>query len=69
MLQTFKTLELIAQEPPALPPIEHLTAHIRNAPMLEHKFQRAYFGDPESRDAVELRKRIAQGAREALELQ
>ena len=40
-----------------------------NAPLIERKFARAYLGDPESREAVELRRQIAKGAREALEEQ
>ena len=40
-----------------------------NAPLSERKFARAYLGDPESREAVELRRQIAKGAREALEEQ
>lgn len=37
--------------------------------MFERKHARTYLGDPESRDAVSLRKQIARGAREALEEQ
>lgn len=37
--------------------------------MFERKYARTYLGDPESRDAVALRKQIARGAREALEEQ
>ena len=37
--------------------------------MLERKFARAYLGDPDTRDAADLRMRIANGARTALEAQ
>ncbi|EKM83342.1 hypothetical protein AGABI1DRAFT_103578 [Agaricus bisporus var. burnettii JB137-S8] len=67
--QAFHILARITDEPPALPPIEHAGAHILNAPVFERKYARTYLGDPESRDAVALRKQIARGAREALEEQ
>lgn len=54
-------------EPPALPPIEHAGAHILNAPVLERKYAKDYLGPVESRNAMKLRKQIANGAREALE--
>lgn len=69
MTQNFHVLSKITAEPPALPPIEHAGAHVLNAPLFERKYARVYLGDPESRDAVELRKQIARGAREALEEQ
>jgi nuclear pore complex protein Nup93 len=69
LAQNFHVLAKIAGEPPALPPIEHAGAHVLNAPLFERKYARAYLGDPESRDAAELRKQIARGAREALEEQ
>lgn len=69
MTQNFHVLSKITAEPPALPPLEHASAHILNAPIFERKYARVYLGDPESRDAVELRKQIAKGAREALEEQ
>ncbi|RDX51475.1 nucleoporin-interacting protein NIC96 [Lentinus brumalis] len=65
----FHVLAKITGEPPSLPPIAHAGAHILNAPLIERKFARAYLGDPESRDAVELRRQIAKGARESLEEQ
>jgi hypothetical protein len=49
--------------------VEHAGAHILNAPLFERKYARVYLGDPESREAVALRKQIAKGAREALEEQ
>ena len=67
--QNFHVLAKITSEPPALPPIAHAGAHILNAPLIERKFARAYLSDPESRDAVDLRRQIAKGAREALEEQ
>ncbi|KAJ3520017.1 hypothetical protein NM688_g9219 [Phlebia brevispora] len=69
MAQNFHVLAKITAEPPALPPLEHAGAHILNTPLFERKYARVYLGDPESRDAVELRKQIAKGAREALEEQ
>ena len=67
--QNFHVLSKITAEPPSLPPVAHAGAHILNTPLIERKFARAYLGDPESREAVELRKQIARGAREALEEQ
>lgn len=67
--QTFHILSKITGEPPALPPLSHAGAHILNAPLIERKFARAYLGDTESREAIELRRQIAKGAREALEEQ
>ncbi|KAI0089845.1 nucleoporin-interacting protein NIC96 [Irpex rosettiformis] len=69
MTQNFHVLSKITAEPPALPPLEHASAHILNAPIFERKYARVYLGDSESRDAIELRKQIAKGAREALEEQ
>ncbi|KAF9542861.1 nucleoporin-interacting protein NIC96 [Agrocybe pediades] len=69
MTQNFHVLAKITQEPPALPPVEHAGAHILNAPLFERKYARTYLGDPNSRDAVALRRQIARGAREALEEQ
>ncbi|KAI0682706.1 nucleoporin-interacting protein NIC96 [Cytidiella melzeri] len=69
MTQNFHVLSKITAEPPALPPLEHASAHILNAPLFERKYARMYLGNTESRDAVELRKQIARGAREALEEQ
>ena len=69
MTQTYHILSKITAEPPALPPVEHAGAHILNAPLFERKYARVYLGDPESREAVALRKQIAKGAREALEEQ
>lgn len=67
--QNFHILSKITAEPPALPPIEHAGAHVLNAPLFERKYARVYLGDPESRDAIALRRQIARGAREALEEQ
>ncbi|CAK5264164.1 unnamed protein product [Mycena citricolor] len=69
MIQTFHVLARITGEPPAMPPIEHASAHILNAPKLERKHARAYLGDPETREAADLRRQIATGARTALEEQ
>ena len=68
-MQNFHVLAKIAGEQPQLPPVSHAGAHVLNTPLMERKHARAYLGDPESRDAVELRKQIARGARHALEEQ
>lgn len=67
--QTYELLASIVNEPQGLPPVEHPAAHLSNAPILERKYARAYLGHSDSQDAIELRQRIAQGAREALEAQ
>ncbi|KAJ7151727.1 nucleoporin-interacting protein NIC96 [Mycena filopes] len=67
--QNFHVLSKITAEPPALPPIEHASAHILNAQILERKHARVYLGNPETREAAALRRQIANGAREALEEQ
>ncbi|KAA1475433.1 nucleoporin-interacting protein NIC96 [Dentipellis sp. KUC8613] len=67
--QLFNTLTKITGEPPALPPLEHAGAHILNTPLFERKHARAYLADPESREAADLRRQIAAGARAALEEQ
>ncbi|KAI0056773.1 nucleoporin-interacting protein NIC96 [Artomyces pyxidatus] len=69
MTQNFHILAKITEEPPVLPPLEHAGAHILNTPIFERKYARAYLGDPSSRDAVDLRRQIARGAREAFEEQ
>lgn len=69
MTQNFDILAKITMEPPSLPPVEHAGAHILNAPAFERRFARAYLGDPESREAANLRRQIANGARESLEKQ
>ncbi|GBE78687.1 nucleoporin-interacting protein NIC96 [Sparassis latifolia] len=69
LTQNFHILSKITAEPPALPPVEHAGAHILNAPLFERKYARVYLGEPETREAVELRRQIARGAREALEEQ
>jgi nuclear pore complex protein Nup93 len=69
MTQNFHVLSKITGEPPTLPPVEHAGAHILNSPLFERKFARVYLGDPASRDAVALRRQIAQGSRESLEEQ
>ncbi len=69
MTQNFHVLSKITAEPPALPPLEHAGAHILNASLFERKYARVYLSDPESREAVGLRKQIAKGSREALEEQ
>ncbi|KAJ6569434.1 nucleoporin-interacting protein NIC96 [Mycena capillaripes] len=67
--QNFHVLAKITREPPALPPIEHASAHILNAQIFERKLARVYLGNQETREAADLRRQIATGAREALEEQ
>jgi nuclear pore complex protein Nup93 len=67
--RNFHILSKITAEPPALPSIEHASAHILNTPIFERKYARAYLGDQESRESVALRRQVAKGAREALEEQ
>lgn len=69
VIQLFHILAKIAGELPGTPPLAHAGAHILNTPLMERRHARAYFGDPESREAIELRKQIASGARAALEEQ
>jgi hypothetical protein len=42
MTQNFHILAKITEEPPALPPIEHASAHILNAPLFECQFTQVY---------------------------
>ncbi|KAF9818485.1 hypothetical protein IEO21_02723 [Rhodonia placenta] len=69
LTQNLHVLARITEEPTALVPLEHANAHILNTPLFERRYARAYLGDPESRDAVDLRRQIARGARAALEEQ
>ncbi|EIM91909.1 nucleoporin-interacting protein NIC96 [Stereum hirsutum FP-91666 SS1] len=69
MSQLFHLLSKITSEPPSIPPLSHSSAHILNAPLFERKHARAYLNDPSSRDALDLRRQIAKGSREALEEQ
>lgn len=69
MTSNFEILAKITMEPAGLPPVEHAGAHILNTSIFERKYAKAYLGNPESRDAVSLRRQIAKGAREALEHQ
>jgi len=62
----FHTLSKITNEPPS--PAEAGTLGM-NAPMFERKYSRVYLGDPNSTEAAALRKQIAKGAKEALEIQ
>ncbi|KAF8491289.1 nucleoporin-interacting protein NIC96 [Gautieria morchelliformis] len=69
MQETLHILTKITQEPPALPRQSHSGAHLLNTPIYERKYSRAYLGDENNREAVELRVQIAKGAKEALEEQ
>ncbi|KAF5393678.1 hypothetical protein D9757_000346 [Collybiopsis confluens] len=63
----FTVLAKITQEPPALPPLEHASAHILNSPVYERKYAKAYLSSPTP--ALSLRKQIITGARQSLEEQ
>ncbi|KAF8323007.1 nucleoporin-interacting protein NIC96 [Cantharellus anzutake] len=65
---TYDILTSITGERPKLPP-SHTQAHILNSAVLERAYARAYLGSQESQEALELRKRIAEGSRRALEFQ
>lgn len=67
--QTYQFLASIVDESPALPSAEHLGAHVPNAGTIERKYARAYLGDPERKEALELRRQIAAGAQRSLEAQ
>jgi len=69
MLEILHILTKITGEPPALPRQSHGGAHLLNTPIYERKFARAYLGDENSREAIELRTQIARGSKEALEEQ
>ena len=42
MTQNFHILTKITEEPLALPPVEHASAHILNAPLFKCKFAQVY---------------------------
>lgn len=69
MQEILHILTKVTKEPPALPRQSHSGAHLLNTPIYERKYARAYLGDENSREAVELRTQIAKGAKEALEEQ
>ncbi|KAF8525242.1 nucleoporin-interacting protein NIC96 [Hysterangium stoloniferum] len=62
-------LTKITKEPPALPRQSHGGAHLLNMPIYDRKYARAYLGDENSREAVDLRIQIAHGSKAALEEQ
>ena len=62
-MQLFHILAKITGEPPGIPSLAHAGAHILNTPPLERRRAHAHLGDPTSREAVELSKQIAAGAR------
>ncbi|KAG8928588.1 hypothetical protein FRC02_006703 [Tulasnella sp. 418] len=68
-VQLLQILALITNEQPPLPP-SHAQAHLlNNTHVLERAYAKAYLGDPNSPAAVELRKKIVDGSRRALEAQ
>ncbi|KAG8989623.1 hypothetical protein FRB90_002154 [Tulasnella sp. 427] len=70
--QFAETLEILLEitgEQPQLPH-SHAQAHLlNNSPVLERSFAKSYLADPQSTMAAELRERIVDGARTALEKQ
>ena len=68
ILPTFNILSSITDERPKLPP-SHASAHILNTSLLERAYSRGYLGKQDSSEALELRRRIAEGSRRALETQ
>ena len=67
--QTYQFLASIVDESPAVPSAEHMGASVSSVGTAERKWARAYLGDPERRDAVNLRRQIAAGAQKSLETQ
>jgi nuclear pore complex protein Nup93 len=65
---TYDILASISGERPKLPP-SHTQAHILNASLLERAYARAYLGSQDTPEAVDLRRKIADGSRRALEAQ
>ncbi|KAF9507438.1 hypothetical protein BS47DRAFT_1304038 [Hydnum rufescens UP504] len=65
---TYDILAAISGERPKLPP-SHTQAHILNASLLERAYARAYLGSQDTPEAVDLRRKIADGSRRALEAQ
>ncbi|KIY51196.1 nucleoporin-interacting protein NIC96 [Fistulina hepatica ATCC 64428] len=76
VIQTWNNLHVLSRitgEPRELATVEaighDMPAQVHNLPIFQNKFARVYLGDLESREAIDLRKQIAAGAREALEQQ
>lgn len=67
--QTYQFLASIVDESPALPSAEHMGASVSTIGTAERKYARAYLGDPERREAMQLRRQIAAGAQRSLETQ
>ncbi|KIM32731.1 hypothetical protein M408DRAFT_326475 [Serendipita vermifera MAFF 305830] len=67
--QTYQFLASIVDESPALPSAEHMGAQVSTVGTSERKYAKAYLGDPDSREAIQLRRQIAAGAQRSLETQ
>lgn len=67
--QTYQFLASIVDESPAHPSAEHMGASVSSIGTAERKYARAYLGDPERREAMQLRRQIAAGAQRSLETQ
>lgn len=69
IVHLYDVLAKVTSEPRYAVPVEHAGAHILNTAPQERKYARVYLGNPDSREAADLRRQIARGAREALEEQ
>ncbi|KIJ45082.1 hypothetical protein M422DRAFT_46895 [Sphaerobolus stellatus SS14] len=69
MLEILQILAKITGEPQSGLPQSHSGAHLLNTPQYERKFAKAYLGDENTKDAIQLRTRIARGSKAALEQQ
>lgn len=67
--QTYQFLASIVDETPVSTAPEHLGSFAPTAGNAERKFARAYLGDPERREALQLRRQITVGAQRSLEAQ
>ncbi|KAI4517658.1 NIC-domain-containing protein [Schizophyllum commune Loenen D] len=68
IIHLYDVLAKITAEPSYAVPVEHAGAHILNTAPQERRLARLHLR-PDSREAADLRKQIARGAREALEEQ
>lgn len=68
ILPTFDILSSIVSERPKVAP-SHASAHILNSTLLERAYARGYLGKPDTSEAFDLRRKIVDGSRTALESQ
>jgi len=67
MLEILQILAKVTAEPNTGLRQSHSSAHLLNTPMYERKYAKAYLGDENTQDAVQLRIQIARGSKSALE--